>query len=146
MLELPAAGTLPTRSDTSPSLLWARTWQKQGRIQFIRPPSGSILPVSLTQSAGDLRGFAPWAGSIAPGTAPRSPGRCVGIAPWTMGQGRRGFFGCRLIVRLLRRVRRQRQRSWIVPAGEFHQRLDPGFDRWVGREQVGKPLARVVDA
>src|SRR3984893_3883821 len=36
------------RRRNAPSLLWARTWQKQGRIQFIRRPSGLIRPMSLT--------------------------------------------------------------------------------------------------
>jgi hypothetical protein len=35
----------------APSLLWARTWQKQGGIQFIRLPARLILPISLMRPA-----------------------------------------------------------------------------------------------
>src|SRR5260370_25677903 len=83
----------PHAIGTSPSLLWARTWQKQGRIQFIRPPLGLILPASLTQPfLGRNRPLvaAPGAGRIAPGAAARSLGRLLGIAPRSMRRPRRG--------------------------------------------------------
>jgi hypothetical protein len=50
------------------------------------------------------------------------------------------------IFRPLSPIRRQRQPSRIVPAREFDQRLHPGIHRRMGGKQVGKSLARVVDA
>ena len=69
-------------------------------------------------------------------------------APWTAMAMAAGLAPCSggSVVRPHPRLRRQRQRPGIVSAGEFHQRLDPGIHRRVGREQVGKALARVVDA
>jgi len=49
-------------------------------------------------------------------------------------------------VRRTGRIGGQREWPGIVAAGEFHQRLHPAVDRRVGREQVGKALARVVEA
>src|SRR5258708_19690221 len=68
----------PHAIGTSPSLLWARTWQKQGRIQFIRPPLGLILPASLTQPfLGRNRPLAP-----APGAGGHAPwGAAWSLAP-----------------------------------------------------------------
>src|SRR5258708_38263412 len=89
----------PHAIGTSPSLLWARTWQKQGRIQFIRPPLGLILPASLTQPfLGRNRPLAaaPGAGGTAPGAAAGSLGRLLGIAPRFMPQRRRGCVICPL--------------------------------------------------
>src|SRR5258708_27518668 len=98
---MPDGFSNPHASGTSPPLLWARTWQKQGRIQFIRPPLGLILPASLTQPRfwGRNRPLAaaPGAGGTAPGAAARSLGRLLGIAPRAMPQRRRGFVLCRLL-------------------------------------------------
>src|ERR1700721_1404436 len=38
----------------SPSLLWARTWQKQGRIQFIRRPV-RVNPADVVNAARAVR-------------------------------------------------------------------------------------------
>src|SRR5260370_1403322 len=62
----------PHAIGTSPSLLWARTWQKQGRIQFIRPPLGLILPASFTQPF--LRRNRPLAAAPRPDGTARGPG------------------------------------------------------------------------
>src|SRR5262245_60033708 len=40
----------------------------------------------------------------------------------------------------------QRDRARIMAAGKLDQRLDPGIDRGMSREQVGKARARIVDA
>src|SRR6266436_2228391 len=53
---------------TSPSLLWARTWQKQGRIQFIRPPAGRSCRSVVNAGSGfsatepDLPGYSALSG------------------------------------------------------------------------------------
>ncbi len=54
--------------------------------------------------------------------------------------------GLRRIVLIILCIRRQRQPPGIMAAGEFHQRLDPGIYRRMGRKQVGETLARVIDA
>ncbi len=77
--------------------------------------------------------------------------RCAGRTPLTRRQHRRGLAGSRQLIVLsirlgMRWFGRQRQRSGIVAAGELHQRLHAGLDRRVGREQIRKTLARVVEA
>ena len=73
--------------------------------------------------------------------------RIAGAAPRTGWQRRRSLTGCRPLRSIVRLdIRRQRQRPGVVSAGEFHQRLHPGFHRGMGREQVGKTLARIVEA
>src|SRR5437016_4589947 len=44
------------------------------------------------------------------------------------------------------RIIRQCDRTRIVPAGELHQSLDPAVDGGMSVEDVGKSLARIVDA
>ena len=51
-----------------------------------------------------------------------------------------------MITRRPCRIRGQGQRPGIVSASEFDQRLDPGIDGRVGGKQVGKTLARVIEA
>jgi hypothetical protein len=138
----------------SPSLLWARTWQKQGRIQFIRP-SVRVNPADVVNSQGRVElAAAPRAGGITPGprrcalrwTARRAVG-IVGIAPWAGWRGRWNLIARRPLRRRARlHIRRQGKGPGIVSAGKFHQCLHPGIDRWMGRKQVGKTLARIVDA
>jgi hypothetical protein len=43
-------------------------------------------------------------------------------------------------------MQRQREPTLVMAAGKFHQRLDRRFDQRMGRKQVGKTLARTVDA
>src|SRR3981081_2045409 len=115
---------------SAPVLRWARTWQKQRRIQFLRPRLGLILPVSLMRQreAAEtpdwrLRKFAPRTGRIAPWAVPRDPSRLFGVAPWTMRQWRRSLTGCRLsrlVVRLFGRVRRRDHGARIRYPGEVH--------------------------